>query len=133
MRRSMRAFWGAVLAVLLLTAPSVQGRELSQGEKKAISDYIETEAAGEAYPLRLAMAGAILNQLSDPRYPDTVSGVLTLLRYRASGREPKSLMAVESAARGMDITGGATAWAKDKEQVAGTVTLTLFGWMFYKE
>ena len=85
------------------------------------------EAEGAPYAVHLAMAAALLNRLEDDRYPDTVSGVLSLAGYRTRRHTASydfARSAVRAAAEGMDITGGATEWAKADTKKAARLTET---------
>ena len=115
-----------LLSVVLFAVP-VSAVYPNAAEEIVLAEYIAGEADGEPYAVHLAMAAALLNRLTDPRYPDTVSGVLSLLGYRTR-RHTESYVfarsAVRAAAEGMDITGGATAWAKADTEKAARLTET---------
>ncbi len=105
--------WVLLLSILL--TPCHAAPPLNAGEAAALADYIAGEAGEAPYAVQLAMAATLLNQRKDERYPDTVSGILTVAGYRCrrSGPIPDGARsAVWAAAEGMDITGGATAWAR---------------------
>lgn len=134
MRKRILAAAAALLMAVLLI-PAAAAAEPNPAEMAAMASFIASRTEGESYAVRLAMADVLLNQLADPRYPDTVSGVLARAGYRAGGDSPayaSARSAVRAAVEGMDVTGGATAWAyADTPEAAGLrVTLEIGGWAF---
>lgn len=89
---------------------------LNAAEEAALAQFCAAEAAGEPFVCRLGVAAAMLNRLSDARYPDTVSGILAEaggVRGRVGGDAyRRALSAVQAAELGMDPTGGALLWAR---------------------
>lgn len=127
----------ALLAVLCLAARPVPAAaaDLNPAEISAMADYIAVKTETAPYAVRLALAATLLNQLEDPRYPDTVSGILAREGYRAARRSsayPSARAALRAAMEGLDITGGATAWAKRGTPRGITPSLTLGEWVFGK-
>ena len=115
-----------LLSVVLFTVP-VAAVYPNAAEEIILAEYIAGEAEDAPYAVHLAMAAALLNRLTDPQYPDTVSGVLSLLGYRTRRHGASfsfARSAVRAAAEGMDITGGATAWAKVNTEEAARLTET---------
>ena len=126
------------LLLPLLTLPVRAERALNPGEAAVLADYIAGEVGGEPYALQLAVAATLFNQLDDPRYPDTVSGILTLRGYRC--KKPGTVSdsarsAVWAASEGMDITGGATAFGKagTAETSGISVTFAFGDYVFGRE
>ena len=98
-----------------------------------MADYIAVKTETESYAVRLALAATLLNQLEDPRYPDTVSGILSREGYRALRRSPaypSARAALRAAMEGMDITDGATVWSYRGTPAFVTPHLTLGEWTF---
>ncbi|MDK2855358.1 MAG: N-acetylmuramoyl-L-alanine amidase [Bacillota bacterium] len=98
----------------------------SSREVQLLAQMIQAEAQGEPYEGKVAVGAVILNRLRDPRFPNTLEGVL----YEADAFEPimngtfyqapdeESIRAALDALSGVDPTGGAlyfynpaTAWS----------------------
>jgi N-acetylmuramoyl-L-alanine amidase len=98
----------------------------SSREVQLLAQMIHAEAQGEPYEGKVAVGAVILNRLRDPRFPNTLEGVL----YEADAFEPimngtfyqapdeESIRAALDALSGVDPTGGAlyfynpaTAWS----------------------
>ena len=54
---------------------------LSAAERDLLARLVRAEAGGEPYLGQVAVAATVLNRVKDPRYPNTVSGVI----YQVSG------------------------------------------------
>ena len=123
-----------MLAAWLLAVP-VSAASPNAAEEAAMAQFIAVQADGESYAVRLAMAAVLLNRLGDPRFPDTVSGILEMAGYAAGWPSEGyriSLSAVRAAAEGMDPTDGAVAWARrGTAEAAGIRTTFAVGdWVF---
>ena len=116
----MRKAWISVmLAVILLNA----------AQEAALARFCAVEAAGEPLICRVGIAAAMLNRLSDSRYPDTVSGILSGAGF-CGGRVPRelyeeALRAVRMAELGVDPTHGATVWAHRGTARESEISVTL--------
>lgn len=132
--RILQKIFAFFLAVLFLALPAaVSAAELNAAEQAAMADYIAVRTEGESYAVRLALAAVLLNRLEDPRYPDTVSGILSVEGYRALRRSsayPSARAALRAAMEGLDITDGATAWARRGTPAGVRVHLTIGEWVF---
>lgn len=103
-----------------------------------MAEYIAAKTEDAPYAIRLAMAAAILNRLSDARFPDTISGIVSAAGYaptRHTKAYESALSAVRTAAAGVDITDGAVVWAHtdSAEASAIRVTFSASGWVFGKK
>ncbi len=134
-----RNFLILLLCVALLT-PAVQAADVSlnAAEEKLLTEFILAEAEDAPYAVHLAMAAALLNRLTDARYPDTVSTVVSAAGYRGARHTASYdlvLSAVRTAAAGMDITNGATAWAREGTDEGARILATFraAGWVFGTE
>src|SRR5690606_2242925 len=56
--------------------PPGSGIHLSPSDLDLLARLVTAEAEGESYEGQVAVAATVLNRLRDPRYPDTVSGVI---------------------------------------------------------
>lgn len=104
-------------------------------EERIIAEYIAAKTEDAPYAVRLAMAAAILNRLSDERFPDTVSGILSAVGYspaRHTKAYESALSAVRTAAAGLDITDGAVLWAHadSADAMKMRVTFSVADWVF---
>ena len=125
-----------LLCVILLTS-AVQAADVSlnAAEEQLLAEFILAEAEDAPYAVHLAIAAALLNRLTDARYPDTVSTVVSAAGYRAvrhTASYDLALSAVRTAAAGMDITNGATAWAREGTESAALIHRTFSAalWVF---
>ncbi|MDK2927797.1 MAG: N-acetylmuramoyl-L-alanine amidase [Bacillota bacterium] len=87
----------------------------SMREVELLAQMITAEAQGEPYEGKVAVGAVILNRLRDPRFPNTLEGVL----YETDAFEPilngtfyqtpdaESIRAAQDALAGWDPTGGA--------------------------
>ncbi len=133
----LRKAAAVLLSLCILAAPTAAAAvELNPAEMAAMADYIALRTEGESYAVRLALAAVLLNQLEDPRYPDTVSGILAREGYRALRRSPdypSARAALRAALEGLDITDGAVAWARRGTPAGVVPHLTLGEWVFGEE
>ncbi len=123
-----------LLTAVLFSAP-VSATVPNAAEESIMAEYILSRASDAPYAVHLAMAAALLNRLSDERYPDTVSGVLRAAGYtkvRHTKAYQSALSAVRTAAAGLDITDGAVMWARENTaDAAGMhVLFSIAGWVF---
>src|SRR5690606_20991630 len=92
--------------------------QLSEEDRQLIARMVQAEAEGEPFAGQVAVASVILNRLLDPRFPNTVMGVLSqpgqFEPFKEGGRfhqiveaNTEALRAVDEALRGWDPTGGA--------------------------
>ena len=101
-------------------AASVSGNlRLSQSDIDLLARLVTAEAGGEPYTGQVAVAATVLNRLKDPRYPNTVPGIIYQVdngRYQYSpvmnGRinlpaSPSAYKAVQDALNGWDPSNGA--------------------------
>lgn len=93
---------------------------LSAADSDLLARLVRAEAEGEPYEGQVAVAAAVLNRLRDPRYPDTIPGIIYQVldgKYYqfcpvADGRinlpaTASSKRAVQDALQGWDPSGGA--------------------------
>lgn len=126
--------WGtAVLSLLFLAMAIPAGAadltpraELNGAEEYALARFCAAETEGEPFLCRLSVAAVMLNRLSDPRFPDTVTGILSDGGYKAAPVRKTDLAsarwAVRLAAMGVDPTGGSLYWAWAGTADAGELT-----------
>ena len=90
--------------------------DLNGAEEYALARFCASECEGEPFICRLAVAAVMLNRLGDPRFPDTISGILTDAGYGASPVKEADLAsarwALQVAVMGVDPTNGALYWAR---------------------
>ena len=115
--------WGtAVLSLLFLAMAIPAGAadltpraELNRAEEYALARFCAAETEGEPFICRLSVAAVMLNRMEDPRFPDTVTGILSDGGYKASPVTEADLAsarwALQVALMGVDPTGGALWWA----------------------
>lgn len=124
----------AVLLVLgVCGVPVPVSASLNPAEMAAMAEYVAVKTEGEPYAVRLALSAVLLNRLEDPRYPDTVSGILAAEGYRSIRRSREyssARAALRAAAEGMDITDGAVEWAYRGKPAGVVPRLTLGEWVF---
>jgi N-acetylmuramoyl-L-alanine amidase len=114
-----------------------------------LARLVSAESAGEPFQGQVAVAATILNRLEDPRYPNTIPGVVYQVesgRYQYSpvldGRinlpaTPGAYQAIEQALTGADPSNGANGFynpAKTTNQWVRMqpVTATIGGHVFFK-
>jgi N-acetylmuramoyl-L-alanine amidase len=122
---------------------------LSQSDLDLLARLVSAESAGEPFQGQVAVAATILNRLEDPRYPNTIPGVVYQVesgRYQYSpvldGRinlpaTPGAYQAIEQALTGADPSNGANGFynpAKTTNQWVRMqpVTATIGGHVFFK-
>jgi hypothetical protein len=115
--------WGtAVLSLLFLAMAIPAGAadltpraELNGAEEYALARFCAAETEGEPFICRLSVAAVMLNRMEDPRFPDTVTGILFDGGYKASPVTESDMAsarwALQVAQMGVDPTGGALWWA----------------------
>ncbi len=93
--------------------------KLSQNDLDLLARLVSAESAGEPFVGQVAVAATVLNRLEDPRYPNTIPGVVYQVesgKYQYSpvldGRinlpaSPSAYQAIEQAIRGLDPSNGA--------------------------
>lgn len=92
---------------------------LSQSDLNLLARLVSAESAGEPFKGQVAVAATILNRLEDPRYPNTIAGIIYQVdngSYQYSpvldGRinlpaSSSAYQAVEQALQGLDPSNGA--------------------------
>lgn len=122
---------------------------LSQSDLELLARLVSAESAGEPFQGQVAVAATILNRLEDPRYPNTIPGIIYQVesgKYQYSpvldGRinlpaTPSAYQAVEQALTGADPSNGANGFynpAKTTNQWVRSqpVTVTIGGHVFFK-
>lgn len=118
--RSLR-FCTALLLLIPLAITPVRAQNptsptpLNRAEELALARYCAAQSAGEPFLCRLSIAAVMGNRLSDPRFPDTISGILQDAGYKSAPVREEDLAsarwAVRLAAMGVDPTGGSLYWA----------------------
>ena len=115
--------WGtAVLSLLFLAMAIPAGAadltpraELNRAEEYALARFCAAETEGEPFICRLSVAAVMLNRMEDPRFPDTVTGIISDGGYKASPVTESDMAsarwALQVAQMGVDPTGGALWWA----------------------
>ena len=97
-------------------APLHLRAELNGAEEYALARFCAAETEGEPFICRLSLAAVMLNRLSDPRFPDTISGILTDAGYKAAPVREADMAsarwAVQVALMGVDPTGGSLWWGR---------------------
>ena len=96
-------------------APLTPRAELNRAEEYALARFCAAQTEGEPFICRLSVAAVMLNRLSDPRFPDTVTGILSDGGYKASPVTEADLAsarwALQVAQMGVDPTAGSLWWA----------------------
>lgn len=97
-------------------APLHLRAELNGAEEYALARFCAAQTEGEPFICRLSVAAVMLNRLSDPRFPDTISGILTDAEYKAAPVREADMAsarwAVQVALMGVDPTGGSLWWGR---------------------
>ena len=109
--------WITLAVAISAAAAELPARaELNPAEEYALARFCASECEGEPFLCRLAVAAVMLNRLDDPRFPDTISGILTDGGYGASPVSEADLAsarwALQVAVMGVDPTNGALYWAR---------------------
>lgn len=72
-----------LLIVLLTVIPMgtvhagwTYGSRISSSERELLARVVEAEAGGEPYIGKVSVAAVVLNRVSDPRFPNTIRGVI---------------------------------------------------------
>ncbi len=122
---------------------------LSQSDLDLLARLVSAESAGEPFVGQVAVAATILNRLEDPRYPNTISGIIYQVdngSYQYSpvldGRinlpaSPSAYQAIQQALQGSDPSNGANGFynpAKTTNQWvrAQPVTATIGEHVFFR-
>ena len=96
-------------------APLTPRAELNRAEEYALARFCAAQTEGEPFICRLSVAAVMLNRLSDPRFPDTVTGILSDGGYKASPVTEADMAsarwALQVAQMGVDPTAGSLWWA----------------------
>ena len=120
---TIRSCIAGLLCLFLLTAIHIPAKaadflpqtELNRAEEYALARFCAAECEGEPFICRLSVAAVMLNRLSDPRFPDTVTGILSDGGYKASPVRETDLASARWAVRvvqmGVDPTDGSLWWA----------------------
>ena len=97
-------------------APLPARAELNRAEEYALARFCAAQTEGEPFICRLSVAAVMLNRLSDPRFPDTISGILTDGGYKAAPVTDEDMAsarwALQVALMGVDPTGGSLWWGR---------------------
>ena len=139
--RMMAASFAVLLGMIGASIPAkaadfLSQTELNRAEEYALARFCAAECEGEPFICRLSVAAVMLNRLSDPRFPDTVTGILSDGGYKAAPVRKTDLAsarwAVRVALMGVDPTDGSLWWAHtDTAEAAGlTPHLTVGRWVF---
>jgi N-acetylmuramoyl-L-alanine amidase len=123
---------------------------LTQSETELLARLVTAESVGEPFEGQVAVAATVLNRLRDPRYPNTISGIIYQvvdgIYYQYSpvldGRinapaSSDAYRAVDLALKGWDPTNGATGFynpAKTSNRWVSShpVTTTIGDHVFFK-
>ncbi len=119
---TIRSCIAGLLCLFLLTAIHIPAAavlparaELNGAEEYALARFCAAETEGEPFICRLSVAAVMLNRLSDPRFPDTISGILADAGYKAAPVRESDMAsarwALQVALMGVDPTGSALWWA----------------------
>lgn len=108
--------WITLAVAIPAAAAELPARaELNGAEEYALARFCAAETEGEPFICRLSVAAVMLNRLGDPRFPDTISGILTDAEYKAAPVTEADMAsarwALQVALMGVDPTGGALWWA----------------------
>ena len=141
---TIRSCIAGLLCLFLLTAIHIPAKaadflpqtELNRAEEYALARFCAAETEGEPFICRLSVAAVMLNRMEDPRFPDTVTGILSDGGYKASPVTESDMAsarwALQVAQMGVDPTGGALWWAWSDTADAADLTphLTVGRWVF---
>lgn len=132
--RTIRIYTAVFLGIWLMAAGAIPAGArdfspeipLNAAEELALARYCAAQSAGEPFLCRLSIAAVMGNRLSDPRFPDTISGILQDAGYKSAPVREEDLAsarwAVRLAAMGVDPTGGSLYWARAGTADAGELT-----------
>ncbi|TDA69740.1 MAG: LysM peptidoglycan-binding domain-containing protein [Clostridia bacterium] len=110
---------GQVLVIPTTSRPTAASRggtvRASRDDIMLLARLVYSEARGEAYVGQVAVAAVVLNRVRDPRFPNTIAGVIFqpgAFTAVADGQfwltpNPTAIQAAEDALAGWDPTGGA--------------------------
>ena len=109
--------WITLAVAIPAAAAELPARaELNGAEEYALARFCAAETEGEPFICRLSVAAVMLNRLGDPRFPDTISGILTDAEYKAAPVTEADMAsarwALQVALMGVDPTNGALWWAR---------------------
>lgn len=96
-------------------APSSRYGPVSEWERHLLASLIWHEARGEPFEGQIAVGAVVLNRVKDPRFPDTILGVVTqpgqfpwsLEQLQRTRPDARAYEAADRALAGEDPTGGA--------------------------
>ena len=90
--------------------------DLNGAEEYALARFCAAETEGEPFICRLSVAAVMLNRIEDPRFPDTISGILADAEYKAAPVTEADMAsarwALQVALMGVDPTGGSLWWGR---------------------
>ena len=119
--------WITLTAVIPTAAAEFPARaNLNPAEEYALARFCAAQSEREPFLCGLSVAAVMLNRLDDPRFPDTVTGLLTDAGYKALPVEAEdmasALWAVRMAVMGVDPTNGSLWWAGvNSAEMAGLI------------
>lgn len=113
--QEQRLSWAASLETEGRVHSRGLGYAVSQGDVELLSRVIHGEARGESFEGQVAVGAVVLNRMKDPRFPDTIRGVIyqagafTAVADKQIQLSPndQSYKAAEAALAGQDPTNGA--------------------------
>jgi len=122
---------------------------LSAQERDLLARLVTAEAGGEPYRGQVAVAATVLNRVKDPRYPNTVSGVIYQVTNGIYQYEPvqngyinrpataSAKKAVEEALAGSDPSNGANGFFNPRTAIGSwvrsqPVTVVIGNHVFFK-
>lgn len=113
-----RWFWVAAISLCLLRGGQVvwaEGASVVRDDLQLLAQLVCGEARQETFEAKVGVAAVVLNRARDPRFPDSVAGVVyqthafPSVRTGAFYRDttPECYRAARTALRGLDPTDGA--------------------------
>ncbi len=117
MRINFQKWFGVLLVLTVIITISVYSQKTSRkaGDNELLARVIRAEAEAEPYTGQVAVAAVILNRIQDPKFPNTLAGVVYQPRAFESvsngmvNRPPteSARKAANAALGGWDPSGGA--------------------------
>lgn len=115
LRRRWRC-WPCLVGLVLLFAPAAQAESVGlKDDVQLLAQVVCGEARSDSYEAKVAIAAVVLNRTRDPRFPESVAGVVYQTHAFPTVRSgkfyrdttPECYRAARAALRGLDPTDGA--------------------------
>ncbi|SFE65724.1 N-acetylmuramoyl-L-alanine amidase [Bacillus sp. OV194] len=97
-----------------LAIPDAKKIQATDEERRLLASLVESEAEGEEFAGKVAVAAVVLNRVQDSSFPDSIKGVIydpgqfqPVMEGTLKSPSAESLQAVDQALAGYDNTNGA--------------------------